>query len=1631
MSTMANPQGAVPAIGGDDPFVSTPPHAHPPVLRYSSFDNDNFSVSTSPAQAKRALEAHMKETDRRIQDASRLGTSLLQQRKELAARLKELEQQKDAGQIEPELQKKLTELEREYTEVGRETARAFLPKSRIAASESADPTMSPAVFSADSRASPSKVAVPSRRQRNQPSARVHDIEFATEISTSLLAQVRQLQAALVEKDDALRQVTAEHSQLEMDHGNMRQRLRHLDDNEQKFKDENWNLETQLQELTAAHREVSDREQRLNHSLKVAHTDKESSLRELEDLRQSHGKLSDDHTHAKRQHESDLHVLRRDIAGHEHERDQLQKKVEELTSQNTELARAVALRWNDGNQNLDRQPGSGEDDSTNDRDFSEYSPPPSPTKGGARQGVLETETLKSSLQHAHRMIQNLKNNIHREKTEKIELKRMLQDARDELESRRGDSNTSLAKKRRSEQENARLRRKGDQLGASRMSREEIIMDDPDWEDHNGEDAFRSSTTSNATARPMSSSMPGAFTPSEESTDAFETANEKESTTETEAFQTGNEDMQGDSSGDATETEAGGNKRNTITSRMTSLPDRKAGNRSSFMSTASTSADEDDDIRTPAQAQQPRYKLRNRSSRRNGRYGDLLESGSNNSPAFSHTSSNRSTPQAAVKNLGDELDGLSDEEGTIDGTPSRTSVYSGDYTPESAHQRYVSNSTVIPPLNPLPSKPAMVDSGMMTESWQPESTENKSIIAAAAGAVGGLFTGIAGSKIASHPVNDDEEALRQSPEAVASEIPAAVSSVPQKPHELSSIISQHTEPVTPPRAAIPTTSNILAQHTEPSSPPRRAAPMVSGIMAQHTEPMTPPRPNAPTASGIMAQQTEPMSPPRTIAPTASGILSQHTEPMSPPRAIDPSSSGILSQHIEPTSPPRAIAPSTSGIVIQHTEPITPSRRSSIDPDSGRSRPAMALSSIFSQDVGPSTDAQNTQMFPPRRSSRRAEIDPTVVMPGAEAGPDERPMTANRATNSGLESRAAAPAGAASGLFAQSSRPNTASREPSMLFGDSSSAIPSARESQESSGRLPFAEVSNNAQRVGSDASVANMSSKPTDNVYGQGPNSTLPRHERGDARSSNHNVAMAAGAGAVAGASAVAAMDHFNQGSSQKATANTSSPRRSSEPVVRADNAATSRRPGSSGSLRRAGGNAPPLPPDHFQKIVAANGGRAPTQPAASGTMGPPIMPASAYKTGNLAPSMRSRSNSVTQKTPSLRGGSMSRPVPAAGRLDIGSPISRQTSVSSFVSEVDHRFNPSGAFTYPADAAPGTDPRMIQAITQTMIGEYLWKYTRKAGRSEVSGNRHRRFFWIHPYTRTLYWSETDPATAGRQQLKAKSVAIESVRVVTDDNLSPPGLHNKSLVVVSPGREVVFTAPTSQRHQVWFNALTYLLLRAAPESSTPQESPNPENTDGINDEDIAEFNPQYGNRSTSRATGRTSRVSLSSYNSRTTQNSTVRPHHMDVPTLTQRRPSAPEPSPRHAKSGAQQDPNTPLRGTPGKAETGTPSGRLSSLSGVFNSMRGRGSVSSRRSGTSLSNRVETTVDGTGIYDASVVGDSQEDLRAIVERQEREAGRLENVRACCDGKSSCSSPFSVSRKGEKAVTNEWIRQTRRRLLV
>lgn len=46
------------------------------------------------------------------------------------------------------------------------------------------------------------------------------------------------------------------------------------------------------------------------------------------------------------------------------------------------------------------------------------------------------------------------------------------------------------------------------------------------------------------------------------------------------------------------------------------------------------------------------------------------------------------------------------------------------------------------------------------------------------------------------------------------------------------------------------------------------------------------------------------------------------------------------------------------------------------------------------------------------------------------------------------------------------------------------------------------------------------------------------------------------------------------------------------------------------------------------------------------------------------------------------------------------------------------------------------------------------------------------------------------------------ITGVRQVIDSNPFPPGLHSGSIIVKTPLRDIIITASTRERHDMWFN-------------------------------------------------------------------------------------------------------------------------------------------------------------------------------------------------------------------------------------
>ncbi|KAI8254239.1 Anucleate primary sterigmata protein A [Colletotrichum sp. SAR11_239] len=1718
----------------NDPFVSPPGPAN---QRYSGYDSQFFALGpgASPDQAKRALQAHIADTERRLDEAGKLGTALVQQRKELAERLKEVEEQQTEGELTPDLRSKLVEIEKEFNDVARETARAFLPKQRVPSNEAAGGSpyvpdgkmgrrsVSPSKFENIATGSPSKLSVPNRKVRNQPSSRIHDIEFAAEISTSLIAQVRNLQSLLAEKDEELKDTKAEKSRLEIETESFQQRVKTLDESENRYKDENWNLETQVHDLVAAQKDAADREKKLTQSLNVLQAEKNSAQKELDEAKVSIAKLTEEHERFARHLDLDLTTAKKNAAVAETERNALQRKVDDLMSQNQELARAISSqRGRLSDRDFGRLPSDEDLDSGADGFTPEHSPPPSPIKGTPRHAMLESETLKSSLLHAQRTIQSQKTVIHREKTEKLELKRLLQDTRDELEKLRTDAAPAPARRNRKVESREFKKPSRGLLGGHRHSRNEIYTDDAEWEEATEIGSPRTSPTSYSTStvrRPGSrmqiTDTSDQFDTANETSDAaFETANERG--TETEDFQTGAEDLSGSDSGTETESPSKG--------RELRQNFALSGGRNSYDSTASTSADEDDDyveyVRTPTSQhshQRMRVKLSRGLLNRRSRQASE-EPAYQSSPASAATGSAAGTPQAGGQSLFAELAELetSDAE-SVEGTPSRAR----SATP-SADSEVSQATTTIPSLSlttpdtsgmtdpvkrPAAPRPAMVDSGMMTEPMVRSPPMSPVSVVHDDRDIPSLGSLVAANQISdglkSRPLStisysdagaqyDMDEKLAQFPMPPSPNKQFVLPPLPEL--SMSSIDIQDIEPVVEPETPLPapaplTMTSIVSEAVEPKAEPEIVPPApVLAYTPLVSEPIAEPEAVVPTPdltmSALVSEDIEPKAEPESEAVRAvpapipvptpapapilslSSIASEHVEPKAEPEVVQEtpvlSLSALYAHNLEPRAEPAVLPPALtlSSIVAENVEPkaepeIVPQLAfSSIaaeniepkeEPEIIPAPPTLSLTAIASEDIEPKAElpptltlsslsfanieplAEPEVLPPPPPALSLSSIASENIEPKAE--PEVLAPPPAILAYSNIHSQAVSPRADPvpsldfSTLLSQQVEPVQSPEakipKPNFAFSNIESIethpisprspkrdgfiIPADMESpfDEDAPRTPknglmgsvFGRGKNKAQAdpiIAEDETRQSPSEvRPSETPESQRPFKEISTNANGrparkatiqttDMGAQTSLTAEAIDEMLLAKAQPVEAQDKSSVFIGTPNSSGTVRIRRPSHDSLSSISTEQKMgRPSSASSNRMLNQPLPPLPTNHKEAIEAARtGSRA---GSSQGSMGPPLWPASAMRSQRPQTPNGGRPQSplsiVTKNSATPR---MARAGPSYGTAEVAvqsptklSTMSRQSSVSSFVSEIDHRFNPRNELggMDPSGFGANTDPRMIQAITSTMIGEYLWKYTRKAGRGEISEHRHRRYFWVHPYTRTLYWSDRDPAAAGRSELRGKSVPIEAVRVVTDDNPMPPGLHRKSLIVISPGRTIKFTCTTGQRHETWFNALSYLLLRTADEGQSDVE----EMAGHITQADVDEFNPQFGRRTNSTARPRPP-PSVSSYNSRTTRNqSPAIDMSMNVPTL------------------------TPNKGQAQRPSIGT-LGRISGYFNTFSSMRSRSGVAPNSS----------------IYEASEVHDSAEDLREIIERQDRDADRLENVRACCDGKHDVGTLHHHSKRGQ-----------------
>ncbi|KAI0164409.1 hypothetical protein GGR52DRAFT_121604 [Hypoxylon sp. FL1284] len=153
-------------------------------------------------------------------------------------------------------------------------------------------------------------------------------------------------------------------------------------------------------------------------------------------------------------------------------------------------------------------------------------------------------------------------------------------------------------------------------------------------------------------------------------------------------------------------------------------------------------------------------------------------------------------------------------------------------------------------------------------------------------------------------------------------------------------------------------------------------------------------------------------------------------------------------------------------------------------------------------------------------------------------------------------------------------------------------------------------------------------------------------------------------------------------------------------------------------------------------------------------------------------------------------------------------------------------------------------VVDAIAQTMVGEWMFKYVRRRksfgmadgnGRAEENSNdRHKRWVWLAPYERSILWSSKQPASGNALLGKpGRKLVIQSVLDVKDDNPPPKGtaqIFNRSILILTPQRALKFTATTAERHYLWLTSLSFLahsqqdVPEILPASAPPKMSPTP---------------------------------------------------------------------------------------------------------------------------------------------------------------------------------------------------------------
>ena len=1015
---------------------------------------------------------------------------------------------------------------------------------------------------------------------------------------------------------------------------------------------------------------------------------------LETTKAKNAELTTSLSEAKNKHEFEMSSLRRAHSGIQRDRSDLQRHVDELKMELSKRPEPQAATFREDSADDELPPDEGT--ITPIRATPTGSPQLSPIKNTpSRNAPLELETTKSSLHHAHRLVNNLRNNLHREKTEKLELKRLLAAAQDEVEQLRNKATASKRAPKRPQ-----LRRPGsDVLGGGRRIRHEVSFDD---------ESPYVDVPSNDSEGPTNTAY---YTAQEEHGDsdaAFMTATEHEMETDGDAYRTGLESQpDSDDDADLTETES------SAAHRMPTF-----GFIREISPGIAFTSDEDDSPIRPPLGLRHRRSLRGESGRRvtsssrdpppQPLFQELLEtvespSSMLDSPRSVETAvpfSFMESRDVETAEIGCQCDPIPDPEPIVVELPPVTIYIEREPPPcnEAAAQ-----SDPVPPPEPVIIHAAPIT--IFKERERPPCVE-----------VGAQ----------SDPIPPPEPIVIQAE-------PVIIEKEVERP--LCTDASAQCDPIPPPEPIIIQSEPIIIEK-EAEKPPCSEA-------GAQCDPVPDPQP-------IVIE-----SPPRIVykepEKPESIDASTQSDPILPPEPVVIHAEPVIIRPDPIIEYVEKERPHTVDATIQ-SDPVPPPEPIIIRPDPVIIRGEPVVITKFVEPEKPitlDTAVQSDPVPPPTPVIIYKEpIRPPVIEMAVQSDPFPKPEPIVIERDPVI-------------IYRDIERP------PSAEIGVQSEPIPEPMPKlvyveRELPTSVDIGIQSDDPQLdmenltptriAGSDKETQTLPSIPFSDIY-RFQGQTLPP------TTLRPRTPVSIPVASTSAWSPIGKQPAIGEGDDTPRTVRTISSTGDWGPPSKSPmRDLTNTRP-----------NQPTSPSRSSMRYVDSPTGTYSSR-----------MSTRRYGTILEHPTLRPspRYNSTKGRTPSSSAKFSQRHVsPAHSRMNMSvatrsnTAMSRRTSISSFESEMDERFGLSheqAEGLEDGQYATSTDPRIIQAITITMIGEFLYKYTRnQMQRSRISDKRHLRFFWIHPYTKTLYWSNENPAVATASKNNTRSGTIFSFCLLNDSS------------------------------------------------------------------------------------------------------------------------------------------------------------------------------------------------------------------------------------------------------------------------